>query len=925
MKKIFLILFLLSLSASAGDWFKIEGRYAVVEYTRQNQVIADSLLKIAELDIPRLCKMADLPVKSFTKHRARIILTDAPDLSNGFAVDDAIVIYALSSMYLSTFTGTDSWYKMVLSHELVHQTLFRKTRRKLSHLGFIFDLSVPRWFHEGMAQYFSEEWTAFRGDIYLQEALLGGRLTFNNMESLADGRLLYSAGHAFVRYLATTYGDSSLIKLLSYDKKGFYYDFDKAFKAVYKKDPKALFPEFIRHMVIHYGDKLAAYPVTNIFSPLPETGYTTYQMFPLNTMDSVYVALLKLDQAHLYNTAVVLQFKDGKSRIEKTITNHIDTPLILSTDRKFIAYGRYELGQENNQLSVKYRWYVYDISSSTEHLITHNIRARYGLFDLENNLILAEVSASGTMLKKFNQEGVFAGTILKTEMPLGRMNLLADGRMLFEAQRKNGRRDLFLLDKGKISDLTDDAADDRNPIAINDSLLVFNRIDNLNFTLAVYNFRKNCFKTKVNAQRAYRLSDYDKQNKRLICSYWEAGRKNKFVALPLDSLLQSEIRPDLKSVKMQYAHWQLKTPQPVNLRQLPDTSLQISQRKRKRFPQFPLRNVLTFALPTYDYQQGWGIYGTAIWLEALQRQVLEATFVGFADDFNKSLLLLGHLIKINNFQLSNSFYHGPAVFSYNGDRYLNVVEDIYALGMQRTLFLNGNSRLRLTPQLGYLYSGYRFLHKEPNYPEKSAFHGLNLSLSFQSSLPTKNYPAVAQRHVEASASYFRSFTQKYDFEIRQVNLKLAKSFFWEEFGLSAEMSWMQSAGKTPPLKRLGIDRFYQLNIPRDILESKTVRGVNEDIWGDRLLWASLNAAYLIKKSTSWKLLFLPINNLTVNAFYDIARVRQEKEVEVSGYGAELGFGDQFLRWSLGYALGKGTASEENRRVYGRISLYLPGM
>jgi len=127
------------------------------------------------------------------------------------------------------------------------------------------------------------------------------------------------------------------------------------------------------------------------------------------------------------------------------------------------------------------------------------------------------------------------------------------------------------------------------------------------------------------------------------------------------------------------------------------------------------------------------------------------------------------------------------------------------------------------------------------------------------------------------------------------------------------------------LKRLGIDRYYQFDVPRDILETKTVRGVREDISGDRLFWASVNASWFLARRTNMKLLFLPVNNLAVTAFYDYAWIRQNKisEVDVSGYGAEIGFGEQFFRLSAGYAVGRGLADKESKQIYTRVSLIMP--
>jgi len=92
-----------------------------------------------------------------------------------------------------------------------------------------------------------------------------------------------------------------------------------------------------------------------------------------------------------------------------------------------------------------------------------------------------------------------------------------------------------------------------------------------------------------------------------------------------------------------------------------------------------------------------------------------------------------------------------------------------------------------------------------------------------------------------------------------------------------------------------------------------------------MLWASVSADWMLAQRTNMKLLFLPVNNLAVSAFYDFARIRQNKnnEVDVSGYGAEVGFGEQFYRLSAGYAVGRGLADKKSKQIYTRVSLLLP--
>jgi len=528
---IFLTCIILPLSGSASEWKRIEGKFTLVDYPQNYEATADTLLKIAELSIPRLAKMAGLPLNSYKKNKAHIILTDAPDISNGYAIGYDIVIYALSSMYIPYWTGNDSWYKMVLTHELVHHTVFRKTRRKLNAFGIILDMSVPRWFHEGLAQYFAETWNLFRGDIVMKNALLSGNLTFANMDNTGGGGLTYPAGHAFVRFLAMEYGDSSLIKLMSYENDGWFYDFDEAFKSIYDKTPQELFPDFIRHMIIYYGDKLAGYPVNEFFKELPNSGLNTFQMIPLSAEDSTNVVSVKLDAIHNYNTAQIMRIGNDKVETIKTISNNFATDLIVSPDKRYLAYGRYEVSPYENQTSVLLRWFVYDIQTDETIHAVKSMRARYGAFTHQNELILCDNSAAGSVVKKINFLSGKIKTVFRTSMPVGRLAITAQNKIIFTAQRNNGNRDLFVWNNNNIHDLTNDAIDDRAPAIINDSLIAFNRIENENITVALLHLNNGRIETRIDDQFAYWLQSYDAGSKELLAYKWGPKRKRIFTSI----------------------------------------------------------------------------------------------------------------------------------------------------------------------------------------------------------------------------------------------------------------------------------------------------------------------------------------------------------------------------------------------------------
>ncbi len=347
------LILILTNSLFAGDWKKMYGKYVTLEFNPGYELLADSMVNIADRAIPRLCALHGVTLSEFDDQKTRIILTDAPDVSNGFAIENAIVIYARSSMYLDFWSGPHTWYKQVLEHELAHHVTFRAIKRTANLLGLLSSLSTPRWFMEGIAQYLTETWAPFRGDIYMKDAVLNGRFTYNALFNLEKGRLLYASGHAFVRYLANQHGDSSLVKLMAFEKSDIFYDFDDAFKNVYGKNPKELFPYFARHMIIYYGDKAADYPVLDFSERLPVFGFRDLQIIPLSDSDSTYLVSTILKPNHLYKTAFTIQIKNGHSTILENVSNNFTTKLFVSPDNKFLAFGRFNINPKYNQTGIE--------------------------------------------------------------------------------------------------------------------------------------------------------------------------------------------------------------------------------------------------------------------------------------------------------------------------------------------------------------------------------------------------------------------------------------------------------------------------------------------------------------------------------------------------------------------------------------------
>ncbi|MCA0445528.1 MAG: hypothetical protein LCH54_04780 [Bacteroidetes bacterium] len=910
--------------ANPGDWKKITGTYSWVEYLEGQEKTADSLLKIAELSLPRISKMVGVPLSDYQREKCRIVLTDAPDVTNGFAIDNTVVIYATSSMYVPFWTGTIGWYHQVLTHELVHHVTFRAVRRQLSPFtGIISIADVPRWFWEGTAQYYSEYWNAYRGDLYLKNAVFDGSFNFNSLNSLDDGRLLYASGHAFIRFLADQYGDSSLVKLMAFEKNEYFYDFDKAFKSVYKKSPSDIFPAFHRHLVLFYGSKFADYPVTKIPFELPDFGFSQAQIIPISGIDSTWLTVSQVAKNHQYATLAKIRQTKNKLLAEEVFSTDISTEVIISDDREWMAWGRSFTGTKNDQDVTTTTWTVKNLDNELERVLVKNVRARFGTLNNEG-LVLAEIESDRSVLNWYPFAGGAKEKLFETPMPIGRLATDKRGNLLFEAQRSNGNRDLFLLDnQGTLSDLTNDQEDDRSPIAVNDSLILFNRIIDNQPALAVLNKTTGEFHLLLRDLYEYWLSGYDSEKNRVILKSWKPGRKTTYSSIQLDSLLALTAQDITITTNERVTSWTTRSPEFSDVKNLPDTTLSILP-ENVPSPHMELINAATLAFPYYANNSG-GLFASTTWLEALQRQAVQVTtFLPVNNLKTDYILAIIHQLRVSDVTVISTLYHGPALFSFKGDDYLNAEQWLINTQLSRTFYYSGNPRLALTPLAGFLFSKRSYSQTEPFLPDEESFYGPTATLAFNYRVPSTFNSVIEKRRVSVDASLFRSIDEVYDFSVFNLNMTLGTNIYSEKLGILNKFSAIRKSGLKAPRFPVGIDRFYELDIPRDYGFTRTIRGLREDINGNQVLWNQTELTFLITENTPLVLLVLPVRNVAITGFADGAFIRTDKQNQnVHSYGGELSFGEDFFRLGTGYAKTKGLLISEDEVWFLRFKLVVP--
>ena len=98
--RIIYLVFIIVIAAQASDWKKMYGKYVTLEFNPGYEILADSIVNMADRAIPKLAALQGVPLASFKETKTRIILTDAPDISNGYAIDNAVVLYVRASMYM---------------------------------------------------------------------------------------------------------------------------------------------------------------------------------------------------------------------------------------------------------------------------------------------------------------------------------------------------------------------------------------------------------------------------------------------------------------------------------------------------------------------------------------------------------------------------------------------------------------------------------------------------------------------------------------------------------------------------------------------------------------------------------------------------------------------------------------------------------
>ncbi len=167
--------------------------------------------------------------------------------------------------------GSISDFKRVIQHELVHVFTHSKHYQILRDHRKTHFPSLPLWFIEGLAEYWSQGWND-EANMFIKDAVLNGYLVpLEEMYQIYGTFLMYKEGQAIFKYIEDTFGEHKIIQLIenSWKSDNFsdvmkltieldYKEFDRAWLYYLKKEHYPIlaendFPEMIARQLTFQG------------------------------------------------------------------------------------------------------------------------------------------------------------------------------------------------------------------------------------------------------------------------------------------------------------------------------------------------------------------------------------------------------------------------------------------------------------------------------------------------------------------------------------------------------------------------------------------------------------------------------------------------------------------------------------------------
>jgi TolB protein len=279
------------------------------------------------------------------------------------------------------------------------------------------------------------------------------------------GTLLYEGGQSLVRYIAATYGDSALQKVIKY-RKGRTYNFDVALHEATHHTLDEIYDEWKRTMIVYYATRYGTHEeIERIARKIPTNLaiVLSARLSPDGKRIAVLGKASEEDPVRLY----VISNDTSATRATLSTEPGMQPYLAWSPDSKQILISKLRWGKN---ASLLYDLYRVDARSGSMDRVTTDERAEQADWSHTDRIVAVRSRESGSDLITMKPDGSELRQITEFNDPDVSVywpRWSPDGsRIAFSIFRKNGKRDIAVIepDTKAIVYVTNDSVNDRYPI-----------------------------------------------------------------------------------------------------------------------------------------------------------------------------------------------------------------------------------------------------------------------------------------------------------------------------------------------------------------------------------------------------------------------------------------------------------------------------
>lgn len=657
-------------------WLTAETDHFVIVYPEHLAGIESEAAAVAEDSYRALS--ANLEV-TFDRP-IRIYLSDEDEITNGFAVpigNGFTNIWVHVNDVAEVWTGEEKWLRKVIAHELAHIFHFRAVRSNIGLWQYVVTEPLPRFWAEGLAQYLTEDWDAQRGDRWLRTAVLDGRLSYTDGQSMWNGRLMYAIGNSQVRYFAEQYGDSTLAEMLRHRRPALLglarvHDFQRAFREATGKSHREFYDDWRRHVNVYYNTMAGQLENADSLD-VPPMGLPGQYLFDVShAPDTGRVAILSLESLSRPIRRLILREPEGRDRVLADGT--LKAPISWSADGRFIAMARTMRGNFGALINDIV---LIDAERGTERRLTNSRRASAPAFDPRTGAIAfagvdrqtANVFELDPATGEERQLTFFEGDVQIAALRWDR----AGERLAIALFDEEGRRDIhvFAREDGTVRPLVASDLDDRDPVWSPDGqAIAFTSFRDDVPNVYVLDLETDSARTVTRLATGARVHDWLPADPeyplgRLVIVSGISKERDR--AFAIDAArdaghFETEVPPE-------YEAWTAhRPPHLVPQRVEGDESL---IRERGHYNSWKnITHAASIALPYYVGSGRWGLVGTTSFVEPLGKHGIAGIGALALDDVSDSWFVASYINNQWYPTITTSFYRFPGSVQIYGDEVL---------------------------------------------------------------------------------------------------------------------------------------------------------------------------------------------------------------------------------------------------------------